>query len=334
MPSQPTSTVRRCPSCGAVVPRTATACVNCKLDVAQMDSYKGARTSAAKRIAAAESAANPPLWQSPPIILGALLLLAIAGFFTWRLTRPTPPPAWTRFPTSRQDLAEQLFKDIAVGDDPGYDKAYALLAPSAHHADDSDELGHYRQLFHEIYKYLNNFDPQWPADMKIEHDPTNDSTMLVHVGPETLHVGTKLETPPDKVNDSNKHYATTGIAEYDVSDAANMSATEAQKAVIRSVAGQGAINNIEAISGAGGHAHETPMETKMRLIPLLLNPRQVNNYEIYHCWPLRQDPAIRWALERITTDGRYANDAQSIAKEVLDNRVSEEELIAAGVEGN
>ncbi len=334
MPSQPASTIRRCPSCGAVVPKSASACVNCKLDVARMDSYKGARTSAAQRIAAAESAANPPFWKSPSVIAGAVLLIAIAAFITWRLTRPTPPPAWTRFPTTQDELATQLMQDIAVGDDPGYDKAFALIAPSSHDPQDGDERGHYRQLYHEIFKYLNNFDPQWVASMKIEQDPTNPDTMLVHVGPETLHVGTQLQTPADKLNDTNKHYALTRIAEYDVSDAANMSAGEAQKAVIRSMAGQGAVNNIEAIAGAGGHAHETPMETKMRLMPVLLNPRNVNNFEIYHTWPLRKDPAIRWALDRITSDGRYANDAQSIAKEVLDEKVTEEELIAAGVEGN
>ena len=49
--------------------------------------------------------------------------------------------------------------NIAVGDDPGYDKAYALIAPSAHDPQDGDERGHYRQLYHEIFKYLNNFDP-------------------------------------------------------------------------------------------------------------------------------------------------------------------------------
>ncbi|HUO11098.1 MAG TPA: zinc ribbon domain-containing protein [Phycisphaerae bacterium] len=334
MPQQPS--IRRCPNCGAVVPKTATNCVSCKMDVARMDTFKAARGAATRRgiITTEVQSAAPPFWRSPGLIAALVVLLCIGGFIAWRLTRPAPPPPWARFPTSQDTLVDQMFHDIAVGDDPGYDKAYALLSPAAHNPDDADELGHYRQLYHEIFKYLNNFDSTWVQNMKIEHDPDNPDTMLVHVGPETLHVTTRLETPADKVNDTNKHYAVGNIAEYDVSDAAAMSSTEAQKAVIRSMAGQGAINNIEAISGAGGHAHETPMQAKMRLIPLYLDPRHVNNYEIYHAWPLRKDPAVRWALERMTQDQRYVPEAQGIAKEVLDEKVSEEELIAAGVEGN
>ena len=275
--------VRRCPNCSAVVPKNATNCVSCKMDVAQMDTFKPARGSAPRKVY--NDTENPvvpiPWYRSPGIITGAVLLLVIAGFITWRLTRPAPPPAWTRYPTTQDDLVTQMFTNIAVGDDPGYDKAYALLAPSAHDRENKDELGQYRQLYHEIFKYLNNFDTNWAAGMKIEHDPTSESTMLVHVGPETLHVNTQLVTPPDIVNDTNKHYGTVQIAEFNVGDASDMGSTEARKAIIGSVAGQGALNNLNTILGAsGGRAHETPMQLKLRTIPLLHDPRHVNNFEV------------------------------------------------------
>lgn len=334
MPQQQTK-VRRCPNCQAVVPQNAKRCVSCKMDVAQMETFAKARGQARKKgVQSTEvQLAAPPWWRSAGGIATLAVILFVGAFVAWRFMRPTPPPPWTRFPNSPDTLVDQFFHNIAVGDDPGYDKAYALIATPARNPNDSDELGHYRQLYHEVFKYLNIFDSTWVQDMKIEHDPASPDSMLVHVGPETLHVGIHIETPADIVNDSNKHYSVGGISEFDINDAANMSSTEAQKALIGSVAGQGALNNINTILGAsGGHARETPMQTKMRLVPLLLDPRHINRQEVIRTWHLRKDPAMRWALERITQDGRYANDIQQSAQEVLDEKVSEEERIAVGVE--
>jgi hypothetical protein len=329
-----TTKITRCPNCAAIVPLRAKKCVGCDMDVSQMEAFAAAKEQARRRGKRGTAVEDlpPPWWRSPLGITALVLVGMIGAFIVWRMTRPLPPPAWTYFPTSQDALVNQMFTDISVGDDPGYDKAYALISPSQKDPNDANEKGHYRQLFHEVYKYLLIYDTGWGQDMKIERNPGDADTMLVHVGPETLHVHTEMITPMDKVNDSNKHYGATGINEFDIGEAGGMSSTEAQKAVIREFAGQGAVNNIEGIMGAsGGHPHETPMQTKMRLIPSLLNPRVVNNYEIYQTWTIRKDPATRWVLERIKQDGRYSGDAQKIAQEVLEDSVTEEERIAAHV---
>ena len=94
-----------------------------------------------------------------------------------------------------------------------------------------------------------------------------------------------------------------------------------------------AIPRIEGILNAGGaQRRETAMQTKLRLLPSLRNPRNVNKYEVYQTWPVRKDPVIRRRLNAMVHDERYDGGIRQVAQEVLNNAVSDEELIAAHVQ--
>jgi hypothetical protein len=328
---------RKCPNCSAAIPNGARQCLVCKMEVSQMIAFAAAKEAARRRgvrkTEVEESA--PPWWRQPMAITAMVVVALVASIIIWKVTRPLAPPWWTLFPTTQDDAVNQFMNGIAVGDDPGYDKSYALVAPSVKDPKDSDEQGKYRQLYHEMYKYLSIFGSHWEGSMKIEQDPTNSDLMLVHVGPETLHVMTSLQTPADKLTDANHHYAIMGIGEYDISQAASQQQMEGIKGFLRGEAGDAAVRNVESVLGAeGAPRHETPMQAKMRLIPLLHDPRTTNKYEIYQTWPNRKDPAMRWQLDEMTKDQRYQPDFQQTAQEVLDDKVTDEELIAAHVNDN
>jgi len=331
------ASARTCPNCRAAIPKGATKCLVCKMEVSQMVAFAAARDAARRRgVRKTEvEVAGPPWWRQPMAIAAIVVVALVTLIIIWKVTRPLPPAWWTLFPRTQDDAVNQFMNGIAVGDDPGYDKSYALLAPSAKDPKDDDEQGKYRQLYHEMYKYLSIFDSHWEGIMKIEQDPTNSDIMLVHVGPETIHVTTALQTPADKLTDANHHYAIIGINEYDITQAAGAQQMEGIKGFLKGEAGEAAVRNVESVLGAeGAPRHETPMQAKMRLIPLLHDPRTTNKYEIYQTWPNRKDPAMRWQLNEITQDGRYPPDFQQVAQEVLDDKVSDEELIAAHVQDN
>jgi hypothetical protein len=276
--------------------------------------------------------AGTPLWRHPLILAGIAALL-LAAFIVAKLTGVTGPPPWSLYPSTKEAAVQQLFTDIAVGDDPGYDKAYALIAPSARNPDDSDEKGHYRQLYHEVYRYLSGeFGADWLSTLQIEPDATNSDLMIAHIGLETLHVPVVQQTPPDKLTGSNTHYALTGISEFDISEAAGFQKTAGVMAVLGAEAGQAAVRNLTAVIGAAGASgRETPMQTKLRLLPILRDPRVLSKYEIYQTWPIRKDPVVRHRVQTIVDDDRYPMELKEVAKEVLTDSVTDEELIAAHV---
>jgi hypothetical protein len=328
---QPT---RTCPNCAATFSAGSKQCPVCKLEASKMDAFAAAKQAARKKGLQTTKVeeAGTPLWRRP-IVIGGLAALLVAAFIVSKLTGAGGPPAWTLYPSTKEGAVKQLFADIAVGDDPGYDKAYALIAPSSRNPDDSDEKGHYRQLYHEVYRYLSGeFGSDWLSTLQIEQDPTNSDLMIAHIGLETLHVPTVQETPADKLTDNNHHYAITGISEFDISDAAGFQQTAGVLAIVGAEAGQGAVRNLTSVLGAAGASHhETPMQTKLRLLPIVRDPRVVSKYEIYQVWPIRKDPVVRHRLDAIMDDDRYPPELKEVAKEVLSDSVTDEELIAAHV---
>jgi hypothetical protein len=325
---------RACPNCAATFSAGSRQCPVCKLEVAKMDAFAAAKQAARKKGLQTTKVqeAGTPVWRRP-IVIGVLLGLLLLAFIIAKFSGAGGPPPWTQYPSTKEEVVKQLFTDIAVGDDPGYDKAYALIAPSARNPEDSDEKGHYRQLDHEVYRYLSGeFGADWLSTLQIEQDPTNSDMMIAHVGLETLHVPVVLETPADKLNDNNHHYAITGIQEFDISEAAGFQQTAGVMAVLGAEAGQGAVRNLTAVIGAAGASHhESPMQTKLRLLPILRDPRMLSKYEIYQTWPIRKDPVVRHRLDAIVEDDRYPPELKEVAKEVLNDSVTDEELIAAHV---
>jgi hypothetical protein len=98
------------------------------------------------------------------------------------------------------------------------------------------------------------------------------------------------------------------------------------------VAGQGAIDNLQTIIGARESQRLTPMQRKVKLLPIVRDPRTTTRQVIIRLWPVRQDPVVRARLEAIGNDDRYAPVMKQTAKAVLTETVPEEELIAVGVE--
>ena len=325
---------RTCPNCAASFSPSSKQCPICKLETEKMDAFAAAKQAARKRGLQTTKVeeASTPLWRRPAFI-GGLLALLLIGAVVFKLMGPGGPPPWMAYPSTKEDAVKALFADIAVGDDPGYDKAYGLIDPKSRDPDDTDEKGHYRQLYHEVYRYLSGeFGSGWLSTLTIEQDAANSNLMIAHVGLETLHVPVVQETPPDKLNDSNHHYAVTGIQEFDIHDAAGYQKTAGVMAVVGAEAGAGAVRSLTAVIGAAGASgHETPMQTKLRLLPILRDPRETTKYVIYQTWPVRKDPVVRHRLDAINGDDRYPMEFKEVAKEVLNDSVSEEELIAAHV---
>jgi hypothetical protein len=263
-----------------------------------------------------------------PIVIGPLLILAAILFY---MSLPAKPPAWTRLPATPSDSATQFLKDISTGQDAGYDAAYAMISKSVHDPDLDDEIGHYRQVFHVMYLYLSGeFGNNWGSTISVEPDKVDPDRIIAHCGLETLHLQLVEETPPDKLNDSNHHFAIKYIEEFDVHDSDKYLQMAGIKGVLRGEAGQGAVNNLDSVLGAmGGSGHETKMQTKIRLLPKMHNPHSINKFEVFQTWPVRKDPVVINRLQAIVNDGRFDQDIQDAAKRVLDGTVTEEELIAA-----
>jgi hypothetical protein len=74
------------------------------------------------------------------------------------------------------------------------------------------------------------------------------------------------------------------------------------------------------------------MQTKVRLLPTLRNPRLLSRRVLLETWVVRKDPVIRRRLEMIEGDSRYEQATRESAKAVLEDNVPEEELIAISVD--
>jgi hypothetical protein len=273
----------------------------------------------------------------PGPIIAILIILILGGTLAYFITSWTikiRTPAWTRLPLTSEDCVKKFLADIATGQDGGYTAAYGLVAPSLKDPNNSDEPGQYRQLYHEMYKYLaGEFGEDWGRGVALTPDPGNPDNYIAHIGDETLHVNTSQQTPAEKLASAGQHFAITEIEEFPISQAAGFQQNEALMAVIGGYAGKGATNNLNTILGASPmNPRLTPMQRKVKLLPILRNPRTTVRLTIIQTWPIRSDPVVRTRLTNISTDERYPLEIQRTAKDVLDEKITEEERIAAGVE--
>ncbi len=327
---------RACPNCGKFVPARRVLCPSCQLATSKMAGFEAAKRAAQKKgVASAKDDAPAPLWRRPVPVIAVLLAVLIGAGIYAKFSAPKVPE-WSKFPSTREDAVQQFLTHIAAGTDDEYNKAYALIAPSQHDPKANDESGDYRQLFNYVNKYLTGeFGDNWDKTAKIAQDATNPDLMVATVGLETLHVPVTQQTPTEIMggNENNAHYAIIAIQEFNILDAAGFRSNEAQTAVVKSIAGQGAIDNLQTVMGAmGGTRRENPMQKKYRLLPILRNPREATWQAVVQTWPLRKDPVIRNRMEQIAGDDRYDPQVKKTAKEVLTDSVSDEELIAVGVD--
>jgi len=302
-----------------------------------MDAFAAAKRAAQQRgLRAAEAPVDRGpsplaiLWQPKLFLL--IIVVALAGWGIYTVTRPKPP-RWATFPTTGIDSAKLFLTRISAGDDDSYNQAYALIADSVRDPKDSEERGNYRQIFHNMNLYLSGeFDPGWIAKTQFEADPADPNLIIAHVDKETLHIRTAAQSDP-KWPELGSRYEVLGISEFDVRDAAAFRQMAGIEAIIRSSAGQGAVDNIDMIRGTGGAPrHETPMQKKVRLLPIVRNPHSVSWKAVVGLWPVRQDPVVRNRLEQIAGDDRYDNESRARAGDLLKGKIEEEYLVAAGVE--
>lgn len=329
-----TRRTRECPKCGSIVPAGHMRCLVCRLEVARMDALEGdASRRRAKEQRRRDS--GPPWWTSKAVIFGALLLVAaiVAVMFAGSQKKP----AWMNYPLGKDLAVSHFMNDIAGGQSEDLDHAYKLMAPDVIHPKNPDDEAAWQQLYVEINKYLTGeFGNDWPEHMTINPSEDDSDLMDVHVDVETLHVRVQLQTPTASLTGANGRYAIVGVNEFDISEARAFQAREAQMGVIRGIAGDQAVKNLQnIIAGAGNggrNQHESRMQTKMRLLPNLRDPRSVYAQTVLQTWVVRKDPVIRRRLTMITQDGRYTPQVQQYAKQVLDNRVDEADLDAVSVD--
>jgi hypothetical protein len=277
---------------------------------------------------------RPPIYRRPGPIAAILLLLLIGVGVAYYGTRPIPPPAWTFYPRSREAAAREIMELIASGNDEQYSRAYARLDPTVRNPEDREERGQYRQIFHVIHQYsTGEFGDNWIATAKFAQDPANPEIVTVKVGAETLKVQTGLVTPPDAMDRGQpEHFAVRGIDDFGIAYAPGFQTTAARTNLIDAVVGPGSAQDLRTILGATRqNRHETPMQTKVRMLPILRNPRETNYRTVLQTYPVREDPVMRARLEMIRDDTRYDNQVREGAEQVLKKNVPEGALEGAGV---
>ncbi len=334
MSQAPAKSAPTCPNCHAAIPRGARACSVCKLEVAKMAGYaaakKAALTRGIKTTAVERKASSLPVGS---IVKAVILLLVVGGiaYGGYLLFKPKPP-RYLQYPAAAQDSARKFMTYISAGTDLQYDQAYAMIPDSVRDPRADDERGQYHQIFHIMYLYLSGeFGDNWIAKTDVAPDPADPDVVIVHVGLETLHVRVADQTPADK-KAIGPHFGVLGVDEFDVAEAGKFQQRKAIEGVVGGMAGQGAVNNLEKVLNSGGAPrNETPMQKKVRLLPVVGNPHEVSGQAVLNLWPIRKDPVVRNRLEQVVSDGRYDSQIQDVANEVLKDKVTEEELIAAGV---
>ena len=339
MPAEPSSS-RRCPNCDTPVASDRTRCPSCKLEVSMMDKFAAAKHAAQTRglrtRVESQEQPTPPLI-SPRLIRAAVFMILLAtvagGIIRYTMFRPQP---WESYPTSAEEAVTKLMKYIGEDSDNSLAQAYDLVGQEMSKDKTGDIRGRYLQLFHVAAKYLSGeFGSAWPSTVKIEVAKDDPNRFIVHIGLETLHIRTSLQTPADQRSDPAKlHYAVLAIEEFDINDAGKLQQMAGITGYINLYGAQGSVNQLnDILTARGGDINrETTMETKMRLLPVLRNPN-ANSLKIATtlAWKVRRDPVIQARLKSIVDDGRYPGDVQNTARQVLDGTLSEEDRIAAGL---
>ncbi len=279
------------------------------------------------------------------ILLGVTFIGVMAiGILALREHFGTHPETWKAYPTDRDALVKQFFTLIHEDTDPALDKAYALISQRMKDPNADDEIGKYRQTFHDLARYLNGeFGSTWSETLSIEHDDGNANGPLrtiVAVQTEKFHIPLDLEGPDGQTPEqlaaasaADRHYGVHAIEEFSVQGAGKSS----KQAVISGVINlYGANKSSEQLSGiintTGSPPNESVIDAKRRLLPIVRNPNATGLKRALHqLWPVRKDPTVKARLESIMGDERYEPTMQQVAKRVHDGSEAEEELIADGV---
>ncbi len=323
---------RECPKCGSLVPAGHVRCLVCRLERSKMDEVE-AELAPQRRKEQARAERGPAWWQSKwalavmgVLVVGAVVLALAPG-------RPGRP-AWLDYPLGKEGAVKDFLAAVGTGRDADRVDAYKMIAPSAKKPDDREDEKRYEQIFVEMDKYLDGeFGTGWPAEVKVEESGEDSNLMLAHIGAETLHVRVEMQTPLKVARSGNEHYAITGVDEFDVNDAGGFQKTEAIMGSLQALgASKGQVEQLGSVIAAGRPRHETRMQTKVRLLPTLRNPRLLSRRVLLETWIVRKDPVIRRRLEMIAGDGRYEQATRDSAKAVLNDDVPEEELIAISVD--
>ena len=307
--SAPSKPGRTCPNCHAFVPAGRRTCLACRLEVSKMDGFLAAKNAAKKRGFASTQVENsgPPFFLRPGFIVKTVLLLAVIGLVAYYF-RPRPP-RYLMFPNTPTAAVQQFLQDISGGQDPDFDKAYALVPDSVRDPKNSDEHSDYVQIFDEMNKYFSNeFGPDWYTQTQLAPDAKDPNIIVAKVALETIHIHTADAVPAGKKAQDGAHFGVTAIDEFNVSWAAEFRQMEGLFAALKVVSyGDSAGGeNLKAIMGTGeSNRHDPPMIKKIRVLEVLRNPRAINYRDVVQAYPFRTDPVVQNRLKMITTDTRY-----------------------------
>lgn len=354
----PTSTpLSHCPACKAKLQRGLEACPSCQMSVSKMQDYLVAMQRAkavgmepvrTSRLPQINIEWTPPVkiaaWGLGILVVGIVLYLSVG--FLWQRAAPSI----LHYPTDPQELITQYFRLIEQDKEEPHHQAFTLQSLTVLHPDKSDERGQYLQLYHVLNKYLTGeIGVGWSAAgimVVTPVDPTADpskgkTAYLVKIGLETLHVEIIPQgwdpTKPDNPPPTPTRYGIVNIEEFPISQAAQFIKLAAITGVFRGVGGQGAGENLQTVLSLGGTGggRETPMQTKYRVLPMVRDPESANiRRGLLHLWPVRRDLVVKARLLSIMEDARYTLEDQRLAKEVLEERVAPEDLMAVGVDIN
>jgi hypothetical protein len=346
----PSSLTSTCPNCGTSFARGTPQCPSCKLDVAKMSAFAAAKKAAQARGIkgtsvqtanrpdirglAGESNATPSRFP-PATILKTLLLLAFLagiGYLGYHFFGPKPP-RYLPFPATAQDAAKEFLTRIAGGD-TAHDSAYELIADSARKDAGDDPRGDFRQVFHAVNDYLvAELRPDWIDHTTLAPDPNEPDVIIARIDLETLRIRTAQQTAPELMKKYGPHYGVIGIVEVDVNWAAGLRQMGAITGIVRGVAGESAITNLQTIIGASeANRRMPPFLKKMELLQVLRNHWAATWKSVVQTYPFRNDPVIRARLTDIKGNDQYDPGVREYAQKVLDNRVTEEDLAAVGIE--
>lgn len=331
--------IKTCPACDARLTPGLTICAKCRMPVAKMADLWAARRKAESlgRGKVKVSEAREIDWRSLAKaggIAAGVLVVMLGMYFGVKYMGGAYDKPWLRYPTDPEQLVKEFMGYIETDKDKSFDKAYGLMSMSVRHDQESGERGRYRQLYHEVYKYLTEeFGPGWGATMSLVAEPGGGGGTLfyrVEVGAETLHVAVEPQGPEKGPAPSPARYGVMQIAEFPIEEAAEAQQMAGIGGVVGGIAGQAAKDNLQNVIGGLSSRRLTPMQTKRQYLPLVRKanvPRMV----VLHLWPVRNDPVVRARLESMVKDQRYAPDVQKTAQEILNGTVPLEDLIAGHV---
>lgn len=337
-PPAPPKSGRVCPACETFVPAGRRHCPQCKLESAKMDGYEAAKRAAQSRgfTGTKIQVSRADIIRRAVRITTWLLVIAAVGYggysiYAWL----HPPPRYLQYPNTAEGTVREFLNLVSNGDDKSLDRAYFLVADSVRDPKASDDRGDYRQIFDVMHNYLaSEFGDDWLAGARYAPDPADPNTFVLHVSMETLHIRVAQQTPADKEKEQGPHYGFLGVDEFNVNDGPDYRKMAGIEGVLRGVAGQGAVDMLNSVLASGANKWRgPPMVKKVGLLAVLRNPHNINWKDVIQTYPLRNDPVMRARLTRVTADDRYDQVIRDKAKEVLDDKVTEEDRIAAGLEG-